>query len=454
MTNNKIMIVDDESAIRLVLKRMLECQGYDISLCRNGEDCLRNVSSQRPDIILLDLKMPRMDGMAVLNELNSRQVNSKIIIMTAHGSISSAVEAIKLGAYDYITKPFDNDQLLLVIQRAMKHHHTENQLSQAKAQLDAKYKVGGIITEDPRMEKLLERLKRVAPSDASVLITGESGTGKELFARAIHQESNRKDEAFVALNCSAIPSDLIESELFGYKKGAFSGAVSSKEGLVQVADKGTLFLDEVSEMGFQAQAKLLRFVQTGEFYPLGSTETKKVDVRIVSASNRNLKEEIENHNFREDLFFRLNVVDIQIPPLRERKGDIVPLLKFFVKKYKTGDQEILFSQEALDRLLLHKWSGNIRELENVVQSSLLVATGDRVELEDLPISVREEVSVFINDEDSGKLSMLTSEVAGVVEKEAILKALAKHGNNQTKAARELGVSRRTLFRKIKKHNLK
>lgn len=451
MANETIMVVDDERAIRLVLKRLLECQGYQLSECDGGDACLARVAEDKPDIILMDLKMPDKNGIEVLQELVARGVEAKIIIMTAHGTIGSAVEAIKQGAYDYITKPFDNSELLIVIQRALQHRKTEKELLQAKAQLDQKFKVNGIITTDPQMEKLLERVVRIAPSDASVLITGESGTGKELFAKAVHQESLRKHKPFVALNCSAIPADLIESELFGYQKGAFSGARDSKKGLVEMADKGTLFLDEISEMGFQACAKLLRFTQTGEFYSLGSTSPKKVDVRIVSASNRDITREIENKTFREDLFFRLNVVSIEIPPLRARVGDIIHLVDHFIGKDRADDLERpRFSAEALDLLQQYAWKGNVRELENVVRGTILFADGNKIISEDLPVQMRRSIAESAEAQITGNLNSLTSRITSDIEKGAILKALQKTGNNQTRAANELGISRRTLFRKLKK----
>lgn len=454
MSDQKIMIVDDQRSIRMVLKRLLECEGFTIHECQDGKSCLARIGEFDPDIILLDLKMPEMDGLQVLDHLVNKETTAKIIIMTAHGTISSAVEAIKLGAYDYITKPFDNSQLLIVIRRALRQHQTEQELSQAKALLDDRFSISGIVTEDPGMAKILERLVRVAPSDASVLITGESGTGKELFARALHQESKRKNKPFVALNCSAIPEDLIESELFGYRKGAFSGAGEAKKGLVEAAHKGTLFLDEISEMGFQAQAKLLRFTQTGEFYPVGSTSPEKVDVRLISASNRNLNEEIESRSFREDLYFRLNVVALEIPPLRQRPGDIIILIDHFLKKYSAKGESILrFTSRALDLLQQYSWTGNVRELENVVHSSLLTAAGKNIEVEDLPLQVRRSIKQNIQPAQEGNLTQITSEVAANIEKETIKKALRKAGFNQTRAATILGISRRTLFRKIKKHSL-
>ena len=455
--NDRILVIDDELKIRMILKRMLESDGYQVRGAGGGQEGLAIVESFEPALILLDLKMPGMDGLEVLQNLGGAGYSGKVIILTAFGSISSAVQAMRAGAYDYITKPFDPEELLIVVERTLRQEKTERELRAAKQRLEEKYSVCGIVTANAEMEKLLETVLKIAPSDVSVMIHGASGTGKELFANAIHQHSFRSDGAFLALNCSAIPETLIESELFGYKAGAFTGASKNKLGLVAQADGGTMFLDEISELSPEVQAKLLRFLESGEFIPLGGSGKQEVDVRIISASNRNLSAEVASGRFREDLFYRLNVVTLSIPPLCDRADDIPLLIDHFLKKHSKefGKTDFTFSPEALEVLQLYSWPGNVRELENAVKSALVLATESQIGVRDLPITLsnlylgRELTETSC--ESLYKIASLHKETA---EKSALLRALRQCDWNRTKTAKLLGIGRRTLFRKIKRYRLK
>jgi two-component system response regulator HydG len=451
----RILVVDDEQAIRSVLTRVLRSKGYEVQTAASGEECLAAAARLKPHVILLDLKMPGMDGLETLERLAGNRFEGKVVMMTAYGSIPGAVEAMRRGAFDYIAKPFDNDEMVIVIERALERLSLEVELLEAKSRLQDKYSVTGIITNNPEMRRLLEIVIQVAPTDAPVLITGESGTGKELVARAVHRHSAHKDGPFVALNCGALPANLVESELFGYRQGAFTGAARSKPGLVTEADGGTLFLDEISEMGSEIQVKLLRFLQDGEFIPLGDTVPRRVGVRIVAASNKDLPRAIAEGRFREDLFYRLNVVQISIPPLRERPEDIVPLVNHFVAKHgeAIGKGAYGFSPSVIDAFQLYAWPGNVRELENVVHSALVMSQGTSIRLEDLPANFIGRGAEDLDAEKAGSLGERVASVAGRIEKKEILAALRESGGNQSEAARRLGINRRTLIRKMKRYSI-
>lgn len=449
-----ILVVDDESRIRLIVGRLLESRGYHVLKAEDGKQALEFIP-QQPDLVILDYKMPGMDGMETLRRIKELDFSGKIIFLTAFGSIPNAVAAMQEGAYDYITKPFVNEEFLITVERALKVNDLEEELVQARKQLKEKYSIQGIITGNRQMMNLIDMLERVSAGDTNVVISGESGTGKELFAKAIHQQSNRSHKPFVALNCSALPDSLLESELFGYKKGAFSGADRNKPGLVQQAHNGTLFLDEIGEMGAEAQAKVLRFTQSGEFIILGDNKPSHVDVRIIAATNRDLGAEVDAGNFRADLFYRLNVVEMQIPPLRERAEDVPLLVKHFIKKHGEKQKRggFTFSAAAFDCLLAHSWPGNVRELENIVKGALVLALENPMDINSLPEKFRKSSNTntgFAQTSSVQEQILLKQEE---IEKEAILKALDNNNQNRTHAAEELGISRNTLIRKIKKYGI-
>jgi DNA-binding NtrC family response regulator len=448
----KILIVDDERKMRRVLSSVLESEGYKVEVAADGKGALAQLAEFDPDLILLDLKMPGMDGMQTLGELQKAGFRGNVVILTAYGTIPSAVQAVHSGAYDFLTKTSDTEEILLTIKRALEQVRLERRLAEAETKLSERFSIKGIITRSSQMERLLELVAKVAPTDVSVLISGESGTGKELFARAIHQHSGRKDGPFVALNCGAIPETLIESELFGHGRGAFTGAVQSKAGLVKQADGGTLFLDEIGEMGLEAQVKLLRFAQSGEYIPVGEVAPRSVDVRLIAASNADLEQAIEQGRFRSDLYYRLNVVSIGIPPLRERPEDIPPLIEHFLFKLgmPMGLAGYKFTPEALTALQLYNWPGNVRELENAVNSALVMAEQSPVGVEYLPARLRGE-AVTALQAGSGSLPDRITQSRESVERTAIVEALSQTGYSMTKAAKKLGISRTTLFRRMRQY---
>lgn len=454
----RILIVDDERKIRLVLKRLLEGRGYEVTQAESGVQALESAGAHPPDLVLLDLRMPGMDGLETLKQLFSGGFKAKVIMMTAFGSITSAVEAMRSGAYDYITKPFSNDELLLGIERALEHERLQRDLSVARRQLEDKYSVKGIVAASREMLDLLGMVKRIAPTDTPALILGESGTGKELIAKAIHQESHRSEQPFLAINCSAVPAGLVESELFGYQRGAFTGADRPKKGLVSQADGGTLFLDEIADLNPEAQAKLLRFAQSGEFIPLGGTKAQKVDVRLIAATNRDLEKAVAEQEFRADLFYRLNVVMLRIPPLRERREDIPLLVEHFLRLFgpQYGKEGYSFSPQAFIALQKYSWPGNIRELENAVKSALVMADHPTMGEELLPPTVRraEPSLEEIDFAEEISLPAFISEQQEIIEFKAIRRALKETSGNRTHAAKQLGISRNTLLRKMKRYGLR
>jgi DNA-binding NtrC family response regulator len=450
----RILVVDDERKMRRVLRSVLEREGYAVRDAADGKEALVILAEFDPDLILLDLKMPGMDGMQTLGELQKRGFRGKVVILTAYGTIPSAVQAVHSGAYDFLTKTSDTEEILLTIKRALEQVRLERKLAEAETKLNDRFSIKGIITRNPQMERLLELVMKVAPSDVSVLITGESGTGKELFARAIHQHSGRKDGPFVALNCGAIPENLIESELFGYGRGAFTGAVQSKAGLVRQADGGTLFLDEIGEMGLDAQVKLLRFAQSGEYIPIGEVAPRSVDVRLIAASNANLEQAIGQGRFRSDLYYRLNVVSISIPPLRIRPEDIPLLIDHFILKLGTpmDKADFKFTPEALQVFQLYGWPGNVRELENAVNSALVMTEKSPIGVEYLPVRLRGDAVTALQGR-SGSLPDRITQSREAVERLAIIETLAETGYSMTRTAKRLGISRTTLFRRMRQYQI-
>jgi putative PEP-CTERM system response regulator len=437
----KILVVDDEQSQRDLLAGLLSKAKHQVVVAGSGEEALEKIN-EGIDLAIVDLKMPGMDGLTTLKEIKKLNPAISVIILTAYGTVETAVEAMKQGAYDYLNKPIDVDELLLIIKRAMEREELLAEVHYLKEELDRYAKIPEIIGESDAIKQVMSTAYRVAQTTATVLIRGESGTGKELLARAIHLASPRKEKRFVPVSCAAIPSTLLESELFGYEKGAFTDATKTKKGKFEIADQGTLFLDEIGDMPLSTQVKLLRVLQEREVERLGGNITIPVDVRVIAATNQNLEQKMKQGEFREDLYFRLNVVTIVIPPLRERREDIVPLAIHFLKKYasecKKPVEDII--KEARDTLLRYSWPGNIRELENVIERAVVLTRSNLITPEDLPITFKET-----EKEPSLKLN--------AIERHHIEKVLKLTKGNVSQAASLLGIHRNTLRDKIKRLGL-
>ncbi|BBO77439.1 acetoacetate metabolism regulatory protein AtoC [Desulfosarcina widdelii] len=446
-----ILIVDDETPHRAMLDTVLSAEGYNVIQAEDGDEAIELVGNQFFNLILMDVRMKRIDGIKALQQILKISPQLPIIIMTAYGSVDSAVKAMKSGAIDYITKPIDIDILKISIDKALTSQQITEENALLKERLGEKFDIAGIIGRSKPMKRLLESISMVAPSDANVLILGESGTGKELIANAIHQNSYRKDKPFIKINCAALPDTLLESELFGHEKGAFTGAIGKKMGRFKLADKGSIFLDEIAEMAPPTQAKILRVIQEQEFEPVGGTSSIKVDTRIIAATNRVLKKEVEEGNFREDLFYRLNVVELKVPPLRERSDDILPLSNYFLAKYtKKNKRQISgFTPMAMDLLMRHDWPGNVRELENIIERSVIMTRSNTIKSTDLPATLRGEDL----DKVTEPVDLTPGRSLKDVEKEMILRTLEEHNGNRTHAAKTLGISRRTLQLKLKDYGI-
>ncbi len=443
-----ILVVDDERAHRLMLRGHLEEAGYQVLEAGDGEAALELASHQPVDLVLLDVVMPRLDGMAVLPRLKALLPQSPILMMTAYGSIESAVQALKQGADDYLTKPLEVEEVLIKVRRQLDHAGLARRVQEQAERLGERFDFSALVGDSPPMLELKETLAMVAPSEATVLLTGESGTGKEVVAQIIHQNSPRAQGPLVKVNCAALPETLLESELFGHEKGAFTGATNRREGRFKAAHRGTLFLDEVAEMSPSTQAKLLRALQEGEYSPLGSDRTYTADVRVIAATNRDLTQAVADGSFRQDLYYRLNVVNLELPPLRARGEDIMVLAERFLENFNQKNRRDLrgFSPEARRLLLTYRWPGNVRELINAVERAVIMAKGPLVEAADLPPALRETTG-----------PAATEFRAGMTLKEAerllIEKTLEATGGNRTQAARLLGITRKTLQNKIKEYQL-
>ncbi len=455
----RVMIVDDDETVRDALRVFLESEGFEVVEAASAEKGLELLGSEGADLLLLDIVMPGMSGLQMLKVLQERNITVPVIMITAFGSIESAVEAMKLGAYDYVTKPLNLEELLISIKRAIDVSRLRLENLWLKRQLRQKYHFSGLVGDSPKMQALFEMIEKVADTDSPVLITGESGTGKELVARTIHYCSNRADGPFVPINCAAIPRELFESELFGHEKGAFTGAVTSRTGRFELANNGTLFLDEISEMDLSLQAKLLRVVQEKEVERVGSAKRIKVNVRIIAATNQDLEKAVSEGRFREDLYWRLNVIPICLPPLRERKEDIPLLVSHFVKQIseRLGRPPLEFPPEVMDCLLNYNWPGNVRELENLVERLMILVRKRRVDIEDLPEKLRHLSET--GDRAIGKVPQEVMVPADGVdlnrlledmERRYILQALQRTGGNRSRAAALLGLNRTTLIEKMKK----
>lgn len=439
-----ILIIDDEENMRHSLSLILEQEGYEVAASENGKKALDILLSKTFDLILCDIRMPEMDGITFLKEFYRTNCKSTIIMMSAYGNIDTALEAMKLGAYDYISKPFKADEIILTIKKAEERERLKLENLRLREEVLKEYSFANIITRSNKMKEIFNTINKSSPYKLSILLTGESGTGKELLAKAVHHNSPRSKHHFVALNCGAIPEDLLESELFGHAKGAFTGAVTSKKGLFEEADKGTFFLDEIGELPLNLQVKLLRVLQEDEIRRVGENKTLHVDVRIVAATAKDLKKEIKKNLFREDLFFRLNVVSVHIPPLRERKEDISLLTDYFIKKYNTQKKKIKsISSDFLKQLHDYHWPGNIRELENIVQRSIAMNETGVLTSDDLPQDFNKQNKPVLPFKQSCQQ----------FEKEIISNALKKAIGNRTEAAKLLGISYRSLMYKLKEHKI-
>ena len=452
----KILVVDDELNMRLVLKALLNKEGYDVATASDGIEALKILKGGGVQVVVTDLRMPKLDGVGLLERVIHEYPSTPVIIITAHGTIATAVDALKKGAFDYITKPFEQDELKNIIHKAIRTRRlNEEELLVSPDDIDRQ----GIIGSSEPMSKIYDTIKRVAPTPTTVLISGETGTGKDLIAYAIHRNSPRRDNPFVKINCAAIAENLIESELFGYEKGAFTGAVSTKPGRFELADKGTLFLDEVGEIPRDMQVKLLRVIQDHEFERVGGLRTIKVDVRLIAATNRNLLQDVKDGRFREDLYYRLNVFPTHLPPLRERREDILPLTDYFIEKFNGKlDREVKhIDSRVKDVLVNYDWPGNIRELENFIERIVLMAGGDTITFEDIPPEWKSAAEAISISQHGGQKKPFKDFVKGhmeEVEKQSIIQCLEEVGGNVTKAAQRLGLSRKGLQLKMIKYNLR
>jgi two-component system response regulator HydG len=447
----RILVVDDEESHRIMLRAVLQEEGYEVTEAGDGPDAIRAMEQEPFDLVLLDIRMTTLDGIETLTEIRKISPFVPVLMMTAYASVKTAVEALKAGAFEYLTKPLDIDELKILIEKALEHYHLREENLALKERLGDRFDFSKIIGKSPKIKELFDLLSQVAPTDATVLILGESGTGKELVANAIHHNSPRANQPFIKVAGAALPETLLESELFGHEKGAFTGAVARKEGRFQLAHRGAIFLDEVGEMSATTQTKILRVLQEKEFEPLGSTRTVKVDVRVIAATNKDLEKEVREGRFREDLFYRLNVVPVSLPPLRERKEDIPNLAGHFLSLYREKNQKELreISKKALDLLVRYDWPGNIRELENCIERAVVLARGEVIAPADLP----PQIQALSSEKEDSEVRFPSGVSLHEVERALILKTLEDTGGNRSRAAEILGINRRTLQMKLKEYGM-
>ncbi len=453
MKDYNILIIDDEQTQREVLTGYLKKKGYHLLTAESGETGIKIIKQNPVDIVLSDFKMSGKTGLEVLEEVKKINPEISFVIITAYSTVENAVKAMRLGAYDYISKPVDLDELDLMIEKIIEHKNLKTEIKNLKLQLQEKHKITSIISNSPKMEEVLSIASRAAESNASILITGENGTGKEVLAKAVHFISQRKDGPFIAVNIPALSENLLESELFGHEKGSFTGADKMRKGRFEIASGGTIFLDEIGDIPSSMQVKLLRVLQEREIERVGGTEKIPVDVRIISATNGNLEQKIKEGTFREDLFYRLNIVAVCVPPLRERKEDIIPLIEFFIKKYSELNNKSVMeiSKESADILLKYNFPGNVRELENIIERAVVLSRDNLITVNDLPVNVRG----FKEESTSGKKENETlNDKIEALEKAMIYDALTKMNGNQTKAGKLLGITERNLRYKIKKYDIR
>ena len=449
MRNPRILVVDDEEDVREILRDRLEMYGYEVLTAADGVEALERVEEMSPELVLLDIRLPKLDGMEVLSRMRRKHPETLVIIITAYMTIQHAVEAImKQGAYDFIEKPFDPDLIRIKVDKALERQALVRQNKYLRSELTGEY--GELIGKSQKTMDLLRTIEKVASSDSTVLITGGSGTGKELVARALYMNSPRAAEAFVVVNCSAIQPTLLESEIFGHEKGAFTGAIARKPGKMELADGGVLFLDEIGDMAYELQAKLLRAIQEKEFERVGGTMSFKADIRFIAATNRPLREAVQTGKFREDLFYRLNVVNIHLPPLCENREDIPLLVDHFVKKHSTALRRrgVQITDDAMGLLVSYRWPGNVRELQNCIERTILLADSNLILPEHLPREVRTTESL---ESTQATVSIRPGVALKDVERSLIMKTLEEVGGNKTKAAKLLGISLRGLQYKLKEY---
>lgn len=447
----RILLVDDEPSILSVLSTLMKSEGHEPVAVRGGDKALEILLSEPFDLMISDIRMSPVDGMHLLKTAHRERPQMAVIMLTAYGSVETAVQAMKEGAFDYVTKPFKVDELLLTVQRALEYTRVRNENDDLRRQLEARYQFENIIAESPAMRRVCEIIARVARTDATVLITGESGTGKELVAQAIHAHSARRGKKFIPINCAALPEPLLESEMFGHVKGAFTGATSTKEGLFEAANGGTIFLDEISSMPLSIQAKLLRVLQDRHVRKVGSNESVPVDVRVIAATNEKLERLIEKQSFREDLYYRLSVIPIDIPPLRERREDILPLVRHFIRAEIRDHSQLPILEPDAERVLeQYDWPGNVRELQNAVRHAIAFCNGDRLRLEDFPARVRESAvsGALVSESRIDVRGQSLRQFLRAKEREYLVQMLKAHGGDKEKTAKALRISLATLYRKL------
>jgi two-component system response regulator AtoC len=449
----RVLVVDDEENLRLVLRTLLSRSGYEVRVAASAEDALAALGQFDPDFVLADVRMPGMSGIELCKELTARGSLATAIVMSAYGSVELALEAMKAGAYDYLSKPFKQDEVLLVLKKAEERESLRRENRALREAVRKQHQVGAMLGKSEAMQRVFRTVEKVAGYTTTVLLQGASGTGKELVARALHQMSPRAGKTFVAVNCGAIPENLMESELFGHKRGAFTDASSDKRGLFEEAHQGTLFLDEVGELPLSLQVKLLRVLQESTLRRLGDTKDQRVDVRVIAATVRDLATEVKEQRFREDLYYRLNVLQIALPPLRERAGDMPLLIDHFLEKYnaRLGTHVRGVSPEAFKLLVRYAWPGNVRELENLIERAVVLAESDLLSVDDLPDRLRESQDPVALSLEGGELSI--KRTTRVIEEKLIRRALEKTAGNRTAAARLLEISHRALLYKIKDYGI-
>jgi len=455
MAQKSILVADDDASIRSLLKQLLTDEGYSITEAATGTEVVAQVSESAPDLVIMDVRMPELDGIEALPKVRGASPKTAVLIMTAFGSSNAAIKAMELGAFDYITKPFELEKILHTVKRAFDYQDLAQEVEVLRDEISSLVQTERIVGNSPLMQEVYKTVGKVAKADATVLITGESGTGKELVAEALHYNSNRRSGPMVKVSCAALPETLLEAELFGHEKGSFTGAVTMRKGRFELADKGTIFLDEIGEMSLATQTKLLRVLQERKIERVGSSLPIKVDIRIICATNKDLQKQVEQNKFRDDLYYRLNVINIHMPPLRERKEDVAALVEHFLAKhrYSATAQPAAISEEALKRLTEYEWPGNVRELENVVERAVVLSRGQIITSRELPFGdhtdgEREDE----NDDVSAERSFFKKSVSQF-EKDLIMKALKDAGGNRSKAAEMLGIYRRLLYAKIKEYGL-
>lgn len=447
-----VLVVDDDDAHRGMLRMMLKSWGYTVEEAADGDEAVEKVHAKAFDAVLTDVRMGKVNGIEAMKQILSYNPSLPVILMTAYSSVETAVDALRIGAYDYLIKPLDFDALKETLKKAIEHSRLGVENRELRRQFSEENASTEILGRSPAITSMLSMIRTVAPTEATVLITGESGTGKELVARALHAQSLRKDEPLVTVNCAALAETLLESELFGHEKGAFTGADKRREGRFKQADRGTLFLDEIGEMPIGVQAKLLRALQQGEIQRVGSDKSEHVDVRVIAATNRDLRKEVEERRFREDLYFRLNVISLEVPPLRLRKEDIPLLAAHFLSHYAERNHKNVkgFSAQCMDMLLHYDWPGNVRELQNAVERAVILCTGEYVTGPELPVNIAKLAA-----EALPKSTDISSSLAGLpleeVERRAIEETLRETGDNKSAAARKLGITRATLHKKLRKY---